>query len=812
MTLTNQLAQHKNLTSVSSLKFSILIPAYNAAQYIKTCLESIFFQQFDHSKYEIILVDDCSTDDTLNICSALASNNANLHIFTSSNNVGPGIARNIGVSHACGEWIIFLDSDDSLASDALLKLQTYIDSQSDDLDVIGYNWAFAPLSAKTSDSKPLNTLVSSGRCDQITLELSKEYLLKEYLTLHMDGSVIFTAMRRRLIAKGNLFFAAGYHEDVDYIYYVYWHARRIIYIDDILYFKGWRSDSIVNTISLHHIQGFMRAWRDIGLFTKSHNSADWNALLPLYRNGLVGAIATRAREIYLKAETRHHAAELYASLQACVDEGFSFCAGVADDQAIFPRGTLPMTKYGQIAGKFISINKDLALSALQKAELISRFIGDIMFKSWSCIDLHHSVFLTPEQIRTCCKRFFVDGEMRGDVSLMDVQSHISTPSMLASILQAKKILHTKINSGDKSSCSDCPFLEFRDWGSLEKLEVKYLSVEYHSVCNLKCSYCSEIYFGGKQANYDVKGLLAAMLDSHVLDTCGTVVWGGGEPVVGKDFDTMLECMVDRIPKATQRVLTNSVKHNDTVQRLLAENKINVTTSMDAGTDETYTQVRGKSGLNKALKNLQKYAEANSHNVTVKYIFTECNSSLAEVRAFVSLVNAYNLIECNFQISCDFKCETLALDRVISMIVMYGLLTDAKCRIVFFDDLLRQRMSEIHAESEQLIKQKLNELSLSHILVEKETYHSVAIWGAGWQSRYMIEKSAFFKHVDVAYFIDSRSSEIGKRFMHYDIFGPEHLLDSNIPVVIAAVQNLPLIYKSFMSLGIDESRLIKQLII
>jgi len=271
-------------------------------------------------------------------------------------------------------------------------------------------------------------------------------------------------------------------------------------------------------------------------------------------------------------------------------------------------------------------------------------------------------------------------------------------------------------------------------------------------------------------------------------------------------------MVDRIPKATQRVLTNSVKHNDTVQRLLAENKINVTTSMDAGTDETYTQVRGKSGLNKALKNLQKYAEANSHNVTVKYIFTECNSSLAEVRAFVSLVNAYNLIECNFQISCDFKCETLALDRVISMIVMYGLLTDAKCRIVFFDDLLRQRMSEIHAESEQLIKQKLNELSLSHILVEKETYHSVAIWGAGWQSRYMIEKSAFFKHVDVAYFIDSRSSEIGKRFMHYDIFGPEHLLDSNIPVVIAAVQNLPLIYKSFMSLGIDESRLIKQLII
>ena len=309
----------------------------------------------------------------------------------------------------------------------------------------------------------------------------------------------------------------------------------------------------------------------------------------------------------------------------------------------------------------------------------------------------------------------------------------------------------------------------------------------------------------------VKLLVDKEADSHSLDQCSTVVWGGGEPVVGKDFDAMLEETIKRIPKAAQRVLTNSVRHNKTVQRLLLENKVSVTTSVDAGTDETYAKVRGMASLHKAMANLKKYAEANSSQVTVKYIFTDGNYSLDEVMAFISLVHDYKLINCNFQISCDFKHETIALDAVISMIVMYGLLSDAGCRLVFFDDLLWQRLGEAHAESEKAIKLALDELGLGHTLADKSAYGKVAIWGAGWQSRYLIEKSAFFKDVDVEFFIDSRPSRIGERFMDHDIVGPDTLLKSDIPVVISAVQNLPLIYRSFMELGMDESRLIRKLI-
>ncbi|MEZ0315718.1 MAG: glycosyltransferase family 2 protein, partial [Methylophilaceae bacterium] len=506
MTTASQLTTHANPAHANSAQanqpqFSVVIPAYNAARDIEACLKSLLAQQFDLANYEIIVVDDYSTDATFELASTLAASHANLHIVPAPVNAGPGIARNLGVAQARGEWVIFLDSDDTLANDALLKLQTYIRNQGDDVDAIGYNWAFTPLSNLSAEaSASTQSLPASGRRDQAALSLSKIELLKEYLSLHMDGSVIYTAVRRRLITENGLAFAAGYHEDVDYIYLVYWHARRIAYLDEVLYFKGWRADSIVNTISLKHIQGFMRAWAEIGRFTKAH-STNWDSMSGAYQAGLAGAVATRAREIYRRASTQEQAATLYAALHTGLHEDFSWLSGAVESLLT---GTLPDTKYVQIANRFIRNMQDSALSAMQKEQSISLYIGDIMNKSWSCIDLHHSVFLAPDQIRTCCKRFFVDGEMRGDVSLMDVPELNATPITPARILKAKQTLHNKINAGEKSGCSGCPFLEFKEWGALDKLEVKYLSFEYHSVCNLKCSYCSDTYFGGKQANYDVK--------------------------------------------------------------------------------------------------------------------------------------------------------------------------------------------------------------------------------------------------------------------------------------------------------------------
>lgn len=92
-----------------SKKISVIVPVYNASTYIGRCIESVQAQTY--KKWELILVDDGSKDDSLNICSEYASKDTRIHVIHQEN-AGPGIARNTGIDMANGEYIVFIDSDD----------------------------------------------------------------------------------------------------------------------------------------------------------------------------------------------------------------------------------------------------------------------------------------------------------------------------------------------------------------------------------------------------------------------------------------------------------------------------------------------------------------------------------------------------------------------------------------------------------------------------------------------------------------------------------------------------------------------------
>lgn len=774
--------------------FSIVIPSYNTEDFVDACIRSALQQRFDTDLFEVILVDDCSTDATFDIASQIASTAKNLAATRTHANSGPGIARNAGVKRSTGDWIVFLDSDDCLHPNALSSLKARIDeSGSTNLDAIGFNWA-------SSGEDPTTR---SGRHDEQFLLAPRGELISRYLSLQTDGSVIYTAIRRSLIAENNLRFSSGYHEDVDYLFKVYWLARTIGYVDETLYTKRSRTDSIVNTVTAQHLKGFMRAWKEIADFVQSEAPGRWGTYARDYESGSLGVIATRVREIARRIDDTGCAAALYTALY----EGWSRLPhlGCTVDDSKFH------TKYEMVARHFLETMQDEDMGADSKAESITAYYNSVAVKTWSCVDLHHSVFLCPDEVRTCCKRFFVDGQIRGDVSLMKIDTSGDPPG-LENILSAKRTLHNKINSGRESACDGCPFLTFGEWGSLETLNVGYLSFEYHSVCNLKCTYCSDTYYGGKEAAYNIGDLIDSFLEHEVLDSQLNVVWGGGEPTIDKEFSATIKKIASYLPNATQRVLTNGVKYSATVGHLLAEDEITVTTSVDAGTDEVYAIVHLRNRLRKVLETLRKYASINAKRITVKYIFTEKNNSIEEIRAFVKEVQDYKLTRCNFQISSDFKKEVISLEAAGLMISLYGLLMAAGCRLVFFDDLLRQRLDDIHSQSEEVITSLISDFGLGHVLADHTSHESVAIWGAGWQAKYLLEKTFFFKNVDVAFFVDSTPSKIGGRFLDRDVCEPSVLLETDIPVVIAAVQAFPAIYDSYLDLGIDESRLIRKLII
>src|SRR5574344_196782 len=90
---------------------SVIIPTYNSEKYIVNCINSILSNTY--TNYEIIVVDDGSTDNTISLINELKINNIKI---CRSNNKGPGSARNIGIKHSNGKYLFFLDSDDSINS------------------------------------------------------------------------------------------------------------------------------------------------------------------------------------------------------------------------------------------------------------------------------------------------------------------------------------------------------------------------------------------------------------------------------------------------------------------------------------------------------------------------------------------------------------------------------------------------------------------------------------------------------------------------------------------------------------------------
>lgn len=101
-----------------NIKISVVIPNYNGEKYIKRVVKSIQAQSV--CVYEIIIVDDCSTDNSKNIICALTQNNCRIKAIYLEKNLGVAHARNVGIKKASGEYILFADVDDILPVDAIL--------------------------------------------------------------------------------------------------------------------------------------------------------------------------------------------------------------------------------------------------------------------------------------------------------------------------------------------------------------------------------------------------------------------------------------------------------------------------------------------------------------------------------------------------------------------------------------------------------------------------------------------------------------------------------------------------------------------
>ncbi len=118
--------------------FSIIIPVYNGEQCIGQCLDSIYAQGLLEDDFEVICVNDASTDNTSKVILEYGLSHKNLRLITHEKNRRQGAARNTGLRAAAGEYILYIDADDTFIPDALIQLKGELE-RNNELDMLKFN-------------------------------------------------------------------------------------------------------------------------------------------------------------------------------------------------------------------------------------------------------------------------------------------------------------------------------------------------------------------------------------------------------------------------------------------------------------------------------------------------------------------------------------------------------------------------------------------------------------------------------------------------------------------------------------------------
>ena len=208
-------------------KVSIIIPVYNVENEVANCLESVINQT--HKNLEIIVVNDGSTDGSKEICLNIAKKD-NRIIYLEKPNGGLSDARNFGLEIASGDYLFFLDSDDTIDNDCIKTLYSLIEENQSDIAVGQFNIVYDTGKVETGE-------------DGTTLLLNNEQALECALYDEFSISACAKLFKRELFKK--IRFPVGrLYEDVATTYKALFNAEKISYIGKGVYNYLIRQGSI----------------------------------------------------------------------------------------------------------------------------------------------------------------------------------------------------------------------------------------------------------------------------------------------------------------------------------------------------------------------------------------------------------------------------------------------------------------------------------------------------------------------------------------------------------------------------------------
>lgn len=255
-------------------KISIVIPVYNAEKYILRCLDSIKHQTY--KDFEIILINDRSSDNTLSTLNNYKALNSQLDliILTNDKNSGPSISRNTGVEVAKGDYIFFIDADDDLSNNA--ALEDFIAKTADHPDiVVGENYFF--VNDKLTESK-YHTLKNT-KDTYVGNEILNGFFSTQW------ASVVWNKLYDiNFIRKNNLRFPEGLlHEDELWVFQISALAKKINFLNTKTYNYYYSNQgSITANVGIKNLNDYKAILKEKLKFSKEFDLYNANDKTEIY--------------------------------------------------------------------------------------------------------------------------------------------------------------------------------------------------------------------------------------------------------------------------------------------------------------------------------------------------------------------------------------------------------------------------------------------------------------------------------------------------------------------------------------------------
>lgn len=236
-------------------KISFVIPVFNTELYLKKCLDSCISQDIEKSEYEIIVIDDGSTDQSLEIIKEYKERYSNIVLILKTNG-GVSSARNVGIKAATGEYILFVDSDDTIKGNSLKSILNELTTGKLDLLILN------SIAVDNKNNRKYPFPAITGKCVFTGIEL---YKLK-----YIRGSVCGVAFNRKFLIENDLSFSEVIKngEDTFFMACAFLYAQAIGHLNIDFYEISQRTGSASRSWTYLKAKQMLESLNEIEAFIK----------------------------------------------------------------------------------------------------------------------------------------------------------------------------------------------------------------------------------------------------------------------------------------------------------------------------------------------------------------------------------------------------------------------------------------------------------------------------------------------------------------------------------------------------------------